>query len=103
MSKSSEMTNESLSKAGWLLLFEIVGGVILSIVLQGAGYMSELSMPAVWSVNLATAWYLSEAAMAIGKNRWLYGFGAALGPPAAIFAYFRLKTQDILHRLDHNW
>ena len=103
MSNSSAASNQSLSKAGWLLLAEISGGVILSLVLQRAGYMPELSMLAVWAVNFATAWHLSKAAIAMRKSRWLYGLGAALGPPIAILAYFNLKTQDTLHRLDRSW
>jgi len=98
MSSSSATTNDNLRKAGWLLLAEIVGGVILSFVLQSAGYISELSIPAVWAVNFVAAWYLSRAAAAACKNRWLYGLGAALGPPLAILT---LKNQDTFHRLDH--
>ncbi len=103
MSKSSATANSSLIKAGWLLLAEIAGGVIFSIALQSAEYIPELSMPVVWTANFVTAWHLSKAASIMGKNRWLYGLVAALAPPAAIFVYFTLKTQDTLHRLDHNW
>ena len=103
MSNSSTTTNDSLRTAGWLLLAEIAGGVILSLALQRAGYIPELSMPVVWAANFVAAWHLSKAATSMRKNRWLYGLGAALGPPAAIFAYFNLKTQDTLHRLDRSW
>lgn len=103
MSNSSATTNESLRRAGWLLLAEIAGGVILSLLLQRAGYIPELSMPVVWVVNFVTAWHLFKAATSMRKSRWLYGLGAALGPPVAIVAYLNLKTQDALHRLDRGW
>ncbi len=92
--------NSSLRRAGWLLLIEIVGGVMMALVLQESGFMPELVIPAVWLVNLFTASYLSMAAAELRKNQWVYGLASALGPPLALILYGQLKSADTLRRLD---
>lgn len=84
----------SLGRAGWLLISEIVGSVVLAMVLDKFGLRGEIAMIGAWLVNFVTAWYLSKAARAQGKSALFYGLFSALGPPTAIASFMSLFRRD---------
>jgi hypothetical protein len=92
-------TETNLGRAGWLLLLEFIGGASLGVVLSEGGFNSDLIVPIVWFVNLFATWFLVKAAQRQGRSALLYAL-SAIGPPAAIFAFFSLYNRDVLDRLD---
>lgn len=93
--------DQNLKLAGYLLLFEFACFVVASMILERNGFSGYLALPVVWLFNLVVAWHLSKAATDLGKNKWLYGLMAALGPPLAIFAFSMLNLRASMHRLNH--
>jgi hypothetical protein len=82
----------NLTIAGRLLLGSILGYVVLATFLPK---YADLAFVALWAVNFITAWFISKAAQAQGKNRVLYGLLSAIATPLSIFSYIRLRSNHI--------
>ena len=92
--------DRNLRAAGYLLLLEIAFFVVVSMILERNGFSSGLAFIGLWLFNLVTAWHLSKAANEFGKNKWLFGIMAAIGPPLAILAFTILNLHNSIRRLN---
>lgn len=86
----------NLSRAGSLLVIEIVMSVALAFVLSQLGLPAENAVfVSLLLFNLLTAYYLAKAAQAQGKNALFYGLISLL-PPGAFFSFFSLRNNERL-------
>jgi hypothetical protein len=68
-----------------------VGFVLLAFVLSKLGVRTDWLWVALLVFNLVPAWYFSRAAEAVGMSPVWFGVLAALGPPGAFRAWWRLR------------
>ena len=73
MSRFSQL-EENLRRAGYVLLVEAIGGVLLGGLLFYLGLEMEPVVLFVWVANLPAVWFLARAARLQGRNAWLTGF-----------------------------
>ena len=87
--------DQSLAKAGGLLLIEIVAFVALSLLLSGLGLDAERQLfVGLFLFNLVPAHFLYMAAKS--KNRSALAFGiVSLIPAGAIFSFFVLRNDEL--------
>jgi hypothetical protein len=79
-----------LGRAGSLLMVEVVGGFAVGMVLSRIGWNPDLAVVAMWLVNLVVAWFLAQAARALGRSALGYGLFSALAPFTAFYGWFKL-------------
>ena len=84
--------DHNLSIAGRLLLVSLLAYVAVATTLPR---FANYALIAGWSINFATAWFISKAAKSQGKSQVLYGVVSAIAPPLTIFSYFRLSRDQI--------
>lgn len=76
----------NLRKAGYLLLLETLGAILLGVWLSYRGLAMDLAVPFVWLCNLPAAWFLAQAARHQGRNAWFTGITSI--PPLLALANF---------------
>ena len=96
-------SENNLGRAGWLLIIMFGGVAAAALVLTNIGVTTDYIFVVAWLFNLVTAWYISRAAKALGKSSLLYGLVAALAPPGALFAWFKLHSIDNWQLLERKY
>ena len=66
----------NLRKAGYVLLLEIVGAILLGIWLSYRGLTMDLIVLFVWLANLPAVWFLAKAASRQGRSAWFTGISS---------------------------
>ena len=89
----------NLGRAGLLFTLAFLGAIALSFVLAELGSDASVAMLLVWAAMPFVAWFMSKAAHAQGKRRWLYGL-ASLLPPLAIYLFFSLFNHDLAIKVE---
>ena len=87
-------SEKNLGRAGWLLILELTGAVAIGVVLSGFGVTTDYVFIGTWLFNLMPAWYISRAALALGRSQLLYGAISALAPAGAIASWAWLFSRD---------
>ena len=88
MFKELSQLETNLRRAGYILLLEVIGGVLLALLLSQFD-LKALAILFVWIANLPAAWFLSQAARVQGRNAWLIGF-ISIPPLFALLQFFLL-------------
>ncbi|MFC0682550.1 hypothetical protein ACFFGH_32365 [Lysobacter korlensis] len=91
--------DESLGRAGWLLILMLGSAVALGLVLPELGIATDYVFAGVWLFNLLPAWYNAKAARALGKSRLTWGLVSELAPMGALGVWAWLHSEDALHQL----
>jgi len=99
MSNPFAHLEKNLGRAGVLFSLVVLGAVALSFVLTELGSDASVAILLVWAAMPLVAWFMSNAARAQGRNRWLYGL-ASLLPPLAIYLFFLLSNHDLAIKID---
>jgi hypothetical protein len=86
-----ETKTDWFQRAQRLLVGEVVGFVLLAFVLSNLGVRTDWLWVALLVFNLVPAWYFSRAAETLGMSPVWFGVLAALGPPGAFRAWWRLR------------
>ena len=88
MFKELARLETNLRRAGYTLLIEIFGDVLLALLLYPFNLVPLVILFA-WIANLPAAWFLSQAARLQGRNAWLTGFISMI-PLIALLQFFLL-------------
>lgn len=89
-----------LGRAGSLLMIEVLGAAALGLALSRLGFNTSLAFVAAWLVNLGVAWYIAQAARALGRSALGYGLISALAPAAAFACWIRLHQLESDRRME---
>jgi hypothetical protein len=96
MAKRIARLETNLRRAGYILLLEILGGVLLAILLPYFGLARDWAIVFVWVANLPAVWFLAQAARHQGRNPWLAGF-VSIPPLIALVNFLSLWATAKLH------
>lgn len=88
MLKEHAQLDTNLRRAGYILLMGVMGGAFLALLLHQPN-LAPLALLFVSTVNLPTAWFLSQAAKLQGRSAWLAGF-LSIVPATALIEFFIL-------------
>tara|TARA_R110002020_G_scaffold143404_2_gene315604 strand:+ start:3374 stop:3700 length:327 start_codon:yes stop_codon:yes gene_type:complete len=93
MSNPFASLETNLGRAASAYILTALFAAALTQILGAVGFNRDLGLLVLLAGFPMAAWFLSRAAIALGRSPLIYGL-AGLVPPIAVYAFIRLYSRD---------